>query len=304
MSTPWILLDSSVCFRFSGKDARRYLHNRLTQDIRGLGVGDTTFAAALTAQGRVEGVFTVLCRAEDTFLLTSDGGDLHTLEGALKRFVVADRVVCEDLSRSVSLVHIAADQAHIEESLRRCGINASGRRRHLRVSSSGVDCVVCDVEREDLAQRLQGVLGEQLTRAQYDYARWERCCPVFPEEINDQGMLLEFNLRDAVSFSKGCYVGQEVVERSDAIGRVPRCLERIVLVGAAGVEQGSAITTTDGSTLGKVVRGVTLPGRDEVYLFALLSAGKYKEGYEVRCAERRGCIVANEAGTREAGATW
>jgi folate-binding protein YgfZ len=291
LNTPWIVLDNAICFRVSGKDARRYLHNRLSQDIRALVPGHSARAAALSAQGRVEGVFTVFCESGDRFLLVCDGGDRSVVEAALKRFIVADRVVCEDLSSQVCLAHVAAEDSVVTQTLQQAGLQSAYRFSRRRVATEGVDLVIASDDKNLVSSQLTEFLGEGVSRERYDYLRWEASCPVFPEEINDQGMVLEFGLRDAVSFTKGCYVGQEVVERSDAIGRVPRTLARITLKGSGTVALGEPVTNSAAASLGKVVGAVRLSGVDTVYLFALLSAGKYKEGDEVVCVGRSGTIV-------------
>jgi folate-binding protein YgfZ len=291
LNTPWIVLDNAICFRVSGKDARRYLHNRLSQDIRALVSGHSARAAALSAQGRVEGVFAVICESDDRFLLVCDGGDRALVEAALKRFIVADRVVCDDLSSQVCLAHVAAEDSVVAQTLEQTGLQSLCRFSRRRVGAEGVDIVIASGDKDQVSSKLMERLGDVLSRERYDYLRWEASCPVFPEEINDQGMVLEFGLRDAVSFTKGCYVGQEVVERSDAIGRVPRTLARITLQGSGAVALGEPVTNPAAASLGKVVGAVRLSGADTVYLFALLSAGKYKEGDEVVCAGRSGTIV-------------
>ena len=74
MSRKWIHLEDAVVLRVSGKDARRYLNNRLSNDLRSAKPGDVVRAAALTPQGRVEGLFSVFIENEEVFLLVCVGG--------------------------------------------------------------------------------------------------------------------------------------------------------------------------------------------------------------------------------------
>jgi folate-binding protein YgfZ len=291
MSTPWIVLSTSVCFRVYGKDSRRYLHNRLSHDIRALAPGQSVLAAALSAQGRVEGLFTVFCEAEDRFVLVCDGGDATTLESALKRFVVADRVTCEEITKDICVVHLAADEARVRQVLEGASLQASAVAPRARVSSVGVDLIFTAHNWEAIVRLLHTVCGEELSREQYARMRWQMGCAVYPDEINERGIVLEYDIRQAVSFTKGCYVGQEVVERSDAIGKVPRQLERIVLDGSAAVEKDASVSAAGGEALGMVVGAVTSPAEDQMFLFALLRTGKYKGGDKVVCAGRHGVIV-------------
>jgi len=291
MSSQWILLSGALCFRVSGKDARRYLHNRLSQDIRSMLPGQSVLAAALSAQGRVEGLFSVCCEGEDSFLIVCDGGSAEELLAVLRRFVVADRVRFDDISSGFRLVHLALSVESATEWVRSVGLVANCFIERARVAAEGADVLFAVGDHDGLMRALQLAFGEQLSSQTYARLRWEYGCAVYPQEINEQGMLLEFGLPQAVSFTKGCYVGQEVVERSDAIGKLPRRLERIVLNGAAPVGLGASISNQEGEILGKVVSEFSDSSEQKTYLFALLRTGKYNGGDQVVCAERVGAIV-------------
>ncbi|MFN4897048.1 MAG: YgfZ/GcvT domain-containing protein [Pseudomonadota bacterium] len=291
IASMWFIIDTAVCFRVSGKDSRRYLHNRLSQDIRSLQPGQSALAAALTAQGRVEGLFIVACESDDSFLVASDGGDALALSQALMRFKVADRVVCSDVSNEIALVHLAIDGVQARTLAHSAGLGVGACLQRARIALAGVDLIFTGINAERAGEAVMPTLGAPLRRFEYDLLRWRAVCATFPEEINEQGMLLEYGLRQAVSFTKGCYIGQEVVERSDAIGRVPRQLERIQLNGRELVGKGSPIVTPSGESLGKVIGEIKNDHDGSLYLFALLSVGKYKRGDDVQCAQRHGKIV-------------
>ena len=63
----WYLQPSPVVFKVTGKDARRYLNNRLSNDLRTATAGASLVAGALTPQGRVEGLYTVYVVSDDLF---------------------------------------------------------------------------------------------------------------------------------------------------------------------------------------------------------------------------------------------
>lgn len=291
MSASWFVIANASSFRVSGRDSRRYLHNRLSQDIRGLAPVQSAIAAALSAQGRVEGLFTVFCEGEEQFLVVADGGDGKVLEAVLKRFVVADRVSFEDISQEVSLVHLAAPQDNGQTgSLISCCKPLYVVPR-ARIGSSGVDLLIPTQCAQATVTSCTEQFGAPIDSESFDRMRWEAGRAVFPDEVNEQGMILEFGLREAVSFTKGCYVGQEVVERSDAIGKQPRQLERIVLSDSRLANEGSVITTPEGEVLGKVITSFVDPDNDRTLIFALLRTTKYNVGDTIVCCERRGAIV-------------
>jgi folate-binding protein YgfZ len=291
MSIPWIHLESAACFMVSGKDARRYLHNRLSNDIRGLAVGQALEAAALSAQGRVEGFFSLRCLAEDRFVLVCDGGDSESLQAALGKFIVADRVNLENITNSVAVLHIGLDQTRLEElgiySPEQCVSVVPCRR----IAQAGTHVLVKREELPAVAKRFQALCGESITADEYHRLRWNAAVPVYPTELSSDVILTECGMREAVSFTKGCYVGQEVLERSDAVGRLPRTLERLVLSGNTAVAPGVSIETSEGVSVGKVVSSFVDNERAETCVFALLKTGKYTRGDAVRCENRTAKIV-------------
>jgi folate-binding protein YgfZ len=128
-----------------------------------------------------------------------------------------------------------------------------------------------------------------MTSTEYQLMRLQRGAPTFPDEINENVILTECGMRDAVSFTKGCYVGQEVIERSDAIGKVPRTLERIVISGVQ-VTLGATITNAQGETIGKIVSSATDEASATTYAFALLRTGVYSADEQISSEGLHGYI--------------
>ncbi len=301
MSLDWHILPSAIVLKVSGKDARRYLNSRLSNDLRAAQPGDAVRAAALTAQGRVEGLFTVFVQPSDTFYLACDAGPREEVVAALKRFIVADRVAVEDLSSQASLVHIAAETSQAAALLQSVGGELLGAAACARVSEKGSDCLLLGASHQQLSDSLRAQLREPLSSDEYRLRRLKYGLPVFPDEVNGETILTEAGLYEAVSFTKGCYVGQEVLERSDAIGKLPRALELIRLSGTTAPQPGTAITSSSGEAFGKTVSAAVDAAQGATFLFALLRTGKYGVGDKVGCAGMEGEIVQRRLTGRETG---
>jgi len=84
--------------------------------------------------------------------------------------------------------------------------------------------------------------------------------------------MVNLDLLGGISFSKGCYVGQEVVARTQNLGRIKRRMFRYALRGAGPVTDGEPLLADDGSKLGTVVNGVAAGDRWE--LLAVVALGK------------------------------
>lgn len=287
----WHQLSCAPPFEVRGKDAVRYLNSRLTRDTRNMQLGESARAAALTAQGRVEGVFTVLCTAPAEFLLICDGGSEVDLLTVLKRYIVADRVTIEPQIKPSCIIHLANTNTQpILEGLKQLV--------HLvempvaRCSADGVDLLIEADSQATASEFLKEKLGEGLGELEFAFARFAYGKPQFPSEIIPEMMIAEVGSHDLISFNKGCYVGQEVVERSDAIGKTPRLLERILIEGNAQNILNEVVTLSTGEAIGKIVSVVT--GTNVTGSYALLKNGKFTHGSAVTVNSNHGRILRRD----------
>lgn len=299
-SVGWMPRMEAAIFKVSGRDARRYLHNRLSQDIRSVPVGAAVRAAALTPQGRVEGLFSLFVATEESFMLVCDGGQRNTILAALSRYIVAERVSCEDVSHAATWLHRAGPRCADEDAVQLGVVHAVSSAR---ISTSGWDYLCMGAARDLVCARAEGVWGPPLSPAQFNLLRWYQGYAEYPSEISAECILTEAGQRDAVSFTKGCYVGQEVMERSDAIGKVPRTLVRVRLDGTfaqdggggvratAALLKGKGILNTAGVALGKVVSAVVDPEQGITGVFAFLRTGAFGAGEPVVCEGVAGEVV-------------
>lgn len=288
MSVTWYQPPAPVVFKVSGKDARRYLNNRLSNDIRTLAAGATLRAGALTPQGRVEGLYTLFVDSDETFYLVSTGGERQPLFASLSRYIVADRVSIVDCSGDVFVGHIGSNAM---PSLGELRVLLAPCRR---IADKGLDFIVLGPSRADIAQAVHEALGSSLTREEYDLRRFAQGCVDYPTEVNDSVILTEAGLRDAVSFTKGCYVGQEVIERSDAIGKLPRRVERVVFESATGIAPEANMMSGDGKYVGKVLSAFVDTARNVTKTFALLKNGAYAVNDKVQVDGIVGRILSSE----------
>ena len=285
----WYLQPSPVVFKVTGKDARRYLNNRLSQDLRSLPTGSSVVAGALNPQGRVEGLYTVYVGTEDVFYLASDAGERQPLFAALGRYIVADRVSIVDCSSEAIVGHLTgAKSLKLGEDV----VCFTHSRR--RLGEDGEDFVVIGDNLGEIRAKLIERLGPPLSTAEYDLKRFADGFAQYGSEISDSMILTEAGLREAVSFQKGCYVGQEVIERIDAIGKLPRNLERIVFEGSEGFAPEGSVVGRDAKPIGRIVSAIPDTTNNQMRVFALLKTGAYAANDQVQCEGRTGTILSSE----------
>jgi len=272
------LIDLSfrVQVRMTGEDRVTFLQGMVSNDIKALQPGDGCAAALLTEQGRI--VADLRVYALDTCLLLDvDARIREKMVEALSRFIIADDVEMEDLSDQQTTfalqgplasevltgagasISLATEFQHCEAAL--SGVSV----RIVRASSTGeggYEIYVPTIHAELVWQTLReaggpfGLLPVGLTAL--NTLRVEAGIPWYGLDMDEGRIVLEVGLEQAISFHKGCYLGQEVVERATARGHVNRKLSGLVLQGYMPPASGDKLFH-DSQEVGWVTSAVVSP---------------------------------------------
>lgn len=203
--------------RVHGADAATYLQSQVSQDLRPLTVGESVWSFVLQPTGRIDALVRVWRTGDDDFVLDTDVGAGEVLMARLLRFRIRVKVEIERLDWQC--VAVRPDPAGPVQGVG--GLPSWG---------GGVDLLAPEVHAPDGVR--EGTPDELLA------ARIEACWPAHGAEIEPGATLpAETGATGvAVSFTKGCYPGQELVERMDSRGATaPRrlCVVDLDASGAA-----------------------------------------------------------------------
>ena len=206
----------------SGPDAASYLQGQVSQDLRPVAVGHTAFTFLLQPTGKVDVLARVWRTADDVFVLDTDAGFGEVLVARLNRFRIRVKAEVEVLSWRCLAVRGASASAA-------AGVVAGVVDGALPSWGGGVDL---------LGPNPQPPAGIEPGPAdQLLAARIEAVWPQMGAEIvPGETIPAETGITDlAVSFTKGCYPGQELVERMDSRGATaPRRLQRVRVADGVG----------------------------------------------------------------------
>ena len=220
MTTPFAVSVMRDVIVARGADCRSFLHSQLSNDITTLAVGASRYSFVLEPTGKVSGVLRVRCMADDHFVIDVDDGCGAATLARLNKFKI--RVKCEF---EVSTQHIVAIR----------GLDVAGRAQALvlpgAVAAWRDDDGAVDVF-ESSAPSTIAVGSLEAYHAERVRCSW----PIFGVDITGDSIPAETSLVDVcVSFTKGCYPGQELVERMDSRGSsAPRRLMRLPSRPTAG----------------------------------------------------------------------
>jgi folate-binding protein YgfZ len=224
----------------TGGDAKSFLAGQVTNDIEGLTGGAGCYAAFLTHKGKMLGDLRVLAVDEPApeLLLDTERPTLQALFDMIRRFKIGYDVELHKRTLQRSLLSLVgpgaravagAEDLPAEEHAHRAGA-VGGRPVRLVATDVGVD-VLCDADDTDTVRAaLLDAGATPVSEAAAEILRVERGRPRYGAELDDSTIPQEAGLNErAVSFTKGCYVGQETVARLFYRGKPNRHLRGLRL---------------------------------------------------------------------------
>jgi folate-binding protein YgfZ len=220
----------------SGKDRVRWLHNMVTNNVRDLPLNHGNYNFVLNAQGRIVGDIYIYNRGE-SFALATDTTQVEALTNAMKRFIIMDRVELTNPGGDSVSIGICGPKA--ESVLSNAGINASGMQplevRDVGVASIAAALIRGPEQKPDWfelwvdANEAQGVWNlmvkagaKPVGTEALEIWRVLHGIPSYGQDIRDRDLPQETEQPQALNFTKGCYIGQEIVERIRSRGQVHR----------------------------------------------------------------------------------
>ncbi len=242
----------------SGPDATTFLQSLLSQDLAPVAVGESTHALLLEPKGKLVVDLRAARVHDDEWWCVCEAGFGATLAAGLKRFRIRVKVDIEERSADLATVALRGPDA-VELAAK--VLDPSGAVVAIRVdwpADSGVELVGSPTAVDAVASALLGAGATKISADEYEARRVEAGVPRQGYDIDESTIAQEAYLeRDAVSFTKGCFLGQELVCRIDSRGHVNRVLRR--LRSDAPVARGSAVVA-DGKEVGLVTTAVGIVG--------------------------------------------
>jgi folate-binding protein YgfZ len=223
-------LSPRVKLRIAGADALRFLNGQISNDLRKATPDLAIQASVLSAKGKINANVFISAEA-NSFLLDADSELREELPARIERYIIADDVQIEDVTDRFGILHLTGELAPV----------APEPSRLVRANRFG--CPGWDIwlERAEL-ERVR--LEFSATHAFCDEEcaevfRIERGIPRWGRELTDQIIPAEANLESSsIDYSKGCYIGQEVISRIKMSGQTNKRLSGLISVSGAPLQPG------------------------------------------------------------------
>lgn len=287
-------LGSRAYFRLTGSDRVRWLNGMITNNVRDLAAGHGTYAFLLNPQGHILGDLYAYNRT-DYLMVVTDRGQREKIFSTFDHYIIMDDVEVEDSSDRVAAVGVAGPRSRA--ILGSAGINPPELQpleiAELTWCEHSLTVVGGESDRypsfeiwmtpgddTSLDQSLEAAGATLVTSDALELYRIALGSPRYGQDIRERDLPQETEQHRALNFNKGCYVGQEIVERIRSRGNVHRKFTGFQIHGPAaapgtkiqaqakdvGEITSSAVIPAEGGdrvvALGYVRREVGVPGRE------------------------------------------
>lgn len=255
----------------TGGDRVRWLNGMVTNNVRDLAAGHGVYAFLLNPQGHILGDLFAYHR-EDSLLVDTDQSQVENMLLIFDRYIIMDDVIVANLSDRLTAVGVAGPQA--KATLHGAGFDCSGIER-LQLKDAAWRGKTITIARGDnpavdwyeiwLAPGEVAELRSALTAAgahpvgspAMELLRIASGVPQYGVDVRERDLPQETEQARALNFNKGCYVGQEIVERIRSRGAVHRKFSGFVTEGTPP-QPGTKIEA-DGKEIGEITSSAVLP---------------------------------------------
>ena len=263
-----------------GSEAVQFLNGLITNDMKTLAEGAWMPAAFPSVQGRLLASVRVVRLKDETtdenvcpvFLIDTEAVTHERVLKTIERFTLAGDFRVSDITSETALISVQGNNAvDVVQSV--LGAEAVGQPangvtniswrqpqvtgdvnviRASHTAEDGFDLVVKADQAGSLWSALQDADARPVGYDAFDILRIEAGLPRYGVDMDDTNVVTETALDDAVSYTKGCYVGQEIIARIKYRGHVAKKLAGLVFDQAVKVEANSTIKSTDDKDIGRV----------------------------------------------------
>jgi folate-binding protein YgfZ len=259
----------------TGSDRTRWLNGMVTNNIRDLALGHGVYAFLLNPQGRILGDMFAY-NAGETLVVETDCSQVEKTIATFDHYIIMDDVEVTDLSEKQTTLGLAGPKS-------RAVLNAAGievpdlqplQMITLRCNCD-CGCVECTVVRgedadhesfeiwlapQDVYKTSQALLAAGATPVGSEALEMQRVLagiPLYGVDIRERDLPQETEQMRALNFNKGCYVGQEIVERIRSRGNVHRKFTGFLMEGKVAIASGAKVVS-DEKDVGEVTSVVVL----------------------------------------------
>jgi len=285
----------------TGRDRLAFLQGMLTNDVKGLQPGQGAPAAFLDAHGKVTALLVVYATADQVLIELPASLTEKTLQ-TIDRYLISEKAYFESVDDAFAILSVQGPAARgLLENLAGVALDLAPYA-HAEVTIGGAPTRVinrsegpgpgfhCWVPAEHAAavgSALESAGARPAGEETLAVLRIEAGQPWYPQDVDDSVILPETRLDALVSYTKGCYIGQETVARVKYRGHVNRALSGLVIEGERVPGEGAHVTV-DGKEVGRVTSAVRSIALGRPIAFGYVRREHFEPGTAVKVVDGAG----------------
>ncbi len=275
-----------------GADAASFLQRMTANEVQRLTIGEGRYNAILDRKGMISSLFYLLRTGESEFLASLPPQLTEKTFSFLTKMKFIQKVTVKDLSREMGLLFFIGPEA---ESFVKTALSPGDTGVLWKEETFGLPVWNLSARKEEVTRILEEA-STKIPRAEEEALRLLRMSVGFPEygiDVDEGHILLEIRVPVAYQRQKGCYPGQEVIERILAYGkgRTPQTLCTLFLEGVHSVSAGTEIVAPSREKAGKVTSALYNPLDRKTVVLAYVEH-KFVEGASMLRIERGLLVIA------------
>jgi folate-binding protein YgfZ len=274
------LIDLSAArgrIRVTGSEATMFLNGLITNDVKNLAQNRWMPAVFPTVQGRLIGVVRVIRGNGAELLIDTEAASHEAVLKTISRFTLAGDFKVADVTSETALLTVQGQgAAEVVEKVFETGVSELSSNgvvetnvtilRATHTGEDGFDIIVDAARKAEIQQALETAGAQTIGEDTFEILRVEAGIARFGVDMDETNVVPETNLDDAVSYTKGCYVGQEIIVRIKHRGHPAKKLTGLRFETDQQVEPGAVIRSTENQEIGRVTSAVVSPKRGSIGL--------------------------------------
>ncbi|MGI8835366.1 MAG: aminomethyltransferase family protein [Pyrinomonadaceae bacterium] len=308
----------------SGTEAIPFLNGLITNDMKTLAENSWMPAAFPNVQGRLMASVRVI-RLQDegtskqtspTFLIDTEAATHERVLRTIERFTLAGDFRVKDMTSESAMLSVQGSKAaNVVSSLLNEAADFSAPHAVWQISwqeggttaeltvihashtqEDGFDLIGYNDHANRLWDALQQAGARPVAYDALEILRIEAGVPRYGIDMDDANIVTETNLDDAVSYTKGCYIGQEIIARIKYRGHVAKKLSGLMFDGSVDVNAGAIVNSVDVKEIGRVTSMAYSPKLNRTIALAYLKYDYLTPGTTVKVVTGEGDISGEVAG--------
>lgn len=269
--------------RVTGSEATQFLNGLITNDIKNATENSWLPAVFPTVQGRLIGAVRIVS-IESGFLIDTESASHDAVLKTISRFMLAGDFHVSDVTNEIALVTVQGKRAgEVIKDVTASVIRAT------HTGEDGYDLLTDVNDVSSMTGQLVSAGAQVVSPATFEILRIEAGIPRHGQDMDESNVVLETNLDDAISYTKGCYLGQEIIIRIKHRGHVAKKLTGFKF--DAAVESGETITSEDGKEIGRVTSATYSPKLESPIALGYVRHEFLNQGTTVKAGDISGTVT-------------